>query len=423
MAGATGVWTCAALLVCAAGAGFAQDGAPPLVDMADRQDAGKIVAIALPAAAQDVTPPEADPDRLAAWGIDLNAKPSKPQIYVYVFQRPGAARAALASCADRLLMNFGNLVPGSEQAKPGEWTEKRTSDKSTFEFRYVESGGAVYVAVAQCSNSNYPRLKGHMATIVAGLKVVGAPPKPTPPAGFKSSTVGGVELWTDAKGDVCEKILKQHAQAWELMKKILPGDPVVTAPPRVIVCGTDAGFVALTGLGKSLFTMVISRPRALVVRATGLRDPEFAAAVQRASALHYVRLYFGGKAPEWIESGLRMICSIGLSEAGRVELAPKNVIEAVRATEASGRWKLSDLFDMTSFDEPKRNDYDHLLWAWHWYFRLGPDVATFGAAYAAELRKLRETGDAAGAHKAAWDGVDLAKVQDAFDAWLPDWHK
>ncbi len=397
--------------------------APP--GMADHLDAKGYTKVQLPRGTTEVGPDSKDEYSLQRFGINWSEKGGDPWFYIYVKQVPAYARANLCGY-QRGWQRWGDLVETSPEYGEGEyWELRRKEAEAYYRYRVIEHAGQCFEIICQARTRVHEDLGGLIKLMLASFEGAGPPAEPEPPADFKVKEEFGCRVWTNAKkGRDNQRILKLHQKAWETMAAGLPGDLIDTAAPRVIICQDDESYRKVWNSKKGLpaYCFIASNLRALVVRLSMRRDKEFEQALQRAACAQYVRAFFGGPTPAWIEDGMRIYGVQGVVANGNFDQPFNKPIEKAREAAERRNARLDDLFAFGVADTVDRDSRDHELYAWHWFFRHGPGKEKYGDLYDRHLATLRESGNVAEARK-VWEPANMDDMRDEFLAWIAKWRK
>jgi hypothetical protein len=396
---------------------------PPFVGLHDVADASNMASISLPKLVETIATD--NPSNIGKWTIKLYEDAGPSHMTVWLSRKSAFARAPLHASMTNS-NRLGDLTEGTVQTTDHEWHEVRTTKESTFQYRMFEHGGEVFEAAVSCKTTSYHILKRHMEVLVDSAKGIGAPVPYAPPAGFKASSMGGCEVWTDvkAKADV-DKILNWHADSWERMKTLLPKEFTDTKPPRVVVCKEMASFeefmkaarVQAPPQSPPAFEDPIQRAVVVCVAATK-SSAEFEKQVRRAVGVQAVRAAYGGPVPWWIEDGLSILHLFVTGKGVSADKPNPVALKDAKAAAAKRAETLKDLLDHVGpFPEPDGTECDRLVWAWHLYLRATAVDAVDKSAYEKCLSTLAQTADVR-AMRAVWDGTDFASLKTAMLTWL-----
>ena len=409
----------------------AEDLDPPLVGLEDHQDEHHIVSLKLPRRAKTI---EAMPlaGKLAAWGVWVDDSPAEsPHFFVGVHYKTGFRRAGLCGDLDRR-PRYGETVADSIERGDGIWQERRLieSESKLFVWRLVQHEEHVFELFAQTHPGSYANgLSGHIDFVLASFRVVGTPPTPPVPAGCVERAADGRVVFSDSKDRIeTTRALKTHDSIWSRMAEVLPGEPFLSALPTVVLlenAGTYHSLAARSGYPESEpppFAFVDYDRTATVVRLASARERKpYLAAIREVAAMQYVRRYFGGPTPTWIDDGLSRYAAARL-RAKSPDALPNALRVAARAAAKRRPAGLDELLGQRLAEAARREDIAAEAVAWHAFFREGAGAADYGSVYARYLALLRETGDLVAA-RATWKDVDFTELRAAFDTWLAAWTK
>ena len=399
---------------------------PPMPALKKGTDGRGFASISLPEASIAKEWSDGEGGGLGAWTLELDTSNKDPEGFVYLLQRTGFARAELAGSMGHGC-RWGVREPDSIQVKVGEWRERFADAKTgmVYSSRVVAARGQVFVAVVQMKSVLLDVWGAHVQQILDGLEPLAAPASLDLPAKFVKSVTKTAEVWTDGKKGDVDRVVREWGNAVALWPKVFPGDPVFPHAPRIILCNDDAGYEALATSSKGAappMCIYSSAHRAVIVRLSKRKEDEFIQALHRAAGEQMCEYHFGGRAPVWIEEGLRMYLGVGAQRSGHFEQTIGELVEKARASAATRQVAFSDVLAMTDIPREGRSGIDRELYAWHFYFRHGPGAKSMGDRYRTCLETLRRTGDARQV-AAAWDGVDHAKLKADFMAWLQRWRE
>jgi hypothetical protein len=367
----------------------------------------------------------ADSDAVGCWDVEFDTTNAKPELNVYVLVRPGAARAELVGSLGRGC-KWGKPEPDSAVVKDGEWRDRRIDSEKGILYcqRVVAAKGQVFVVVAQVNPILYDAVKVRVDEVLDGFEVLAAAKRRPLPSAYKQIGGKGREVWTDAKKGDVDRIVREWNSCIELWTAVLPGEPVQKDAPRLIVCANDADYDAMWGNSVAgaapPLACHVSGQRAVVVRLSQRKDEDQILAIHRAAGEQMVEAFFGGRAPTWLEDGLRMYLSEGVYGNGHFDHPRGTSIEKARASALERKVKFSDVVSMVELPRGDRSGVDRELWSWHYFFRLGAGVKPYGDRYRGYIDALRKTGDVLEADK-AFEGLDQDKLRSDYLAWVEKW--
>ncbi len=421
----TGLALSIVALSSAVGVALAQDVANVPPGMTPHTDPKGLISIDLPRGTTEVGTDAKDPLSMQRWGLNWNEKPGEPYAHLYLKHVPGYARAPLCGWVRGPSRN-GDRVESSVTINEDDYFETREyQGTARLRFRVIEHAGQCFEAYILVRNALFDRLVPQADLLLATMKGSAAPAPLVPPDGFKASEVSGLVVWSNVKKKrEMQRIAKLHKKAWDTMAKGLPGERYDATPPLLIVCDDDASYASFwsskKGAPKASFNDV--KTRAVVVRVVKRRDPEYEQSIHRAVCLQYVRSFFGGPTPAWIEDGLRMYGAQSVVANGKFDQPFTKSIKTAREAAKRRNATLLEIFELGKADPVDRNNRDYELYAWHWFFRHGPGQEKYGDLYERHLASLREHGNVPEARK-VWDSANADDLRSEFQAWIAKWRE
>ena len=416
----------ACIALVAAHRSHAGDVDPALGETSERTDPGKTVALSLPTNWKAGGRGQVF-GSLETWAGTFDQQPwERPHASIDVRLASSWSRAELAW--------WGSVHPWPGERKDGSlrrgdgWVEEVRNDPERHEtslYRVVEQGGRAYVLVAETHEKRFPKIEDKLRAVFDTFRAVASPPLFTPPAGYAASMQGGARVVTDTKDvKMLQRVLADHAAAWKVMTQLLPGARAIADPPVVVVCDADQAYSDITLPTAERYAVgcdMIPHLRIVIARVSAKEAGFFDFSLRRFTGLQYSQYFFGGRAPDWVESGLAAFPVAAIAR-GKPDKPPPDVLNAAKSAAAKLGGSLDTLIAtrrVLLHDAPAE-EFDMAAYAWHCFFRYGPGAKTYGARYQRYLDDLRRTGAPDEALK-AWDDVDKEALGSEFLAWIAAW--
>lgn len=433
----TSVAALAAGLFLASGAVVAQDGhegkdgedgapgadappaAEPSMDTAVEQcDPKRLAFVKLPKEWKSHRDEEPDPTTLASF---LGLYTTKDQGRVNIAIAPGAMRASMARAA--MLAQNGGGIAELSRSGPGwaecGWHQASGNPPIAVYARFAEKDGTVFALYVLGHLNSKDRMKDVALKMLASFRVAAAPAAAAPPKGFTVKKSGDFDLSSDATKDhdaTVQKILQPCAETREALARAFKGKPFDESRPVLRVYENSARY---NEDGRVPFGAAPDYPRydpasrQVWARFYQHDRPEYGPAIRTAVAQQFLRQYFGGAPPAWIEAGMTTFAVSGAGKPGKfTDEAVKNAREKSPLKRNFGEWLSYGAASVTE-------DEQWELFAWHVFFRHGGGKK-YAKQYDASLDALRQTGEPQGAAD-AWKGADFAAMQEEFKSWLGKW--
>ncbi|MCG3133668.1 MAG: hypothetical protein HMLKMBBP_00883 [Planctomycetes bacterium] len=391
----------------------------PTMDTAIEQcDAKRFAFVKLPKEWKSHRDEQAEPTTLASF---LGPYTKRDAGRVDIVLVPGAMRATLARAA--VLSAYGGGVPEFAKSGPG-WAEgawHRTSGNPPLcvYAKFVEKDGSVLALYAIGHFNSRDAMRDIAQKMIATFRVASAPPAAATPKGMAVRKAGDFDVLTDAPKDqdgAIQKVIAPCAEAREALVKCFKAKPFDESRPVIRFYQDSSRY---QDDGKAPFGAAPEWPayeagsRQLWARFFQSDRPEFVPNLRASAARQFVRQYFGGQPPAWIETGLVGIGQHADGKPGKfAEKAITTAKEKVQSSKPLDQWIAFQGRDVAEAEQWE-------LFAWHVFFRWGAGKK-YAKQYDASLDALRQAGDPQ-LSADAWKGADFAAMHEEFKSWLGKW--
>jgi hypothetical protein len=385
------------------------------------EDAAGIYSIELPKRWK-VSQRAAEPPTLGLYDGWFEIPVDEPDLVLAVREARAFSRAKLAHHV--LHRMYGSPVPDTAHSDDTSASSCRMIDPSRTAVwrRFVAQDGVVVYAECGHAEDWLERHGKRIDRVLGTLVVKRAPPPPVSPDGFVLSKAPPFQVWSSAKkkDKAVQRALDAALEGWEQMRALLPGDAYTQRERLVVLHGDDAAYRAAAGGGVSDFSATDLIDGRLHVRLGGVKGRAYQPKLREQGARQYVRAYFGGPCPRWLEDGLAFHAAVAAGSKGDPAKPRRQQISKARPLIAADERTWAEHLRAVWTAEDDSEATLHVLWGWHWYFRHGPGRDAHGKRYDDALAKVRDTGDPALA-EAAWRGVDQAALLADFKKWAKRW--